>query len=30
MQILGREAVMQVQNQHAWYFARFDYRLAPV
>jgi sulfotransferase len=30
MQVLGREAVMQVQNQHAWYFARFDYRLAPV
>jgi len=27
---LGREAVMQVQSQHAWYFMQFGYRLAPV
>ncbi len=28
--VLGREAVMTVQSQHAWYFAQFGYRLAPV
>jgi len=28
--ILGRETVMHVQAQHAWYFAEFGYRLAPV
>ena len=27
---LGREAVMHVQSQHAWYFNTFGYRLAPV
>jgi sulfotransferase len=28
--ILGRETVMHVQSQYAWYFAHFGYRMAPV
>jgi sulfotransferase len=28
--VLGRETVMQVQAQYAWYFNQFGYRLAPV
>ena len=30
LNVLGREAVMQVRNQQAWYFMQFGYRLAPV
>lgn len=30
LQILGKDAVIQVQNQHSWYFNQFGYRLAPL
>jgi hypothetical protein len=27
---LGREAVMQMQSRHAWYYMQFGFRLARV
>ncbi len=27
---LGRDAVMQIQSQHGWYFTQFGYRVVPV
>jgi len=28
--VLGKEAVIQVQNQHAWFFNQFGYRVVPM
>ena len=30
LMVLGKEAVMQVQNQHAWLFHQFGYRIVPM
>jgi sulfotransferase len=30
MTVLGREAVMAVQNQHSWYFNQFGYRIVAI
>jgi len=30
LKILGRDAVMQAQSQHGWFFHLFGYRIVPV